>query len=165
MGLEMERLAATWLGSQLAMKSLKEARYRLNLSEGYLKEAEQLSNNQLWRASVSSAQLAVENAAKAVLALFRPVVKTHDLGGLLLNLIEEEEIEAGRAAEVERLAICVSRLGFREHVLTDYGDELTFTLPWELYTKERSDNALVVARDAVTIAQKLVSQNQKRATT
>lgn len=141
---------------------MKETQYRLTLARGYVEEAEQLAHNSLYRASVSSAQLAVENAAKSVIALFRPVVKTHNLSDLLLNLIEEQKLDEESSLKVEQLALCTSRLGFREHILTDYGDELTLTPPWEIYTKERAESALVTAKEAVTLAQEVASRAEKK---
>ena len=46
-------------------------------------------------------------------------------------------------------------LGEREHVLTDYGDEENYTLPWDLFTKESAEAALASARRCVQIAQQL----------
>ncbi|HYK91359.1 MAG TPA: HEPN domain-containing protein [Acidobacteriota bacterium] len=52
--------------------------YRLRLAEGFLREAEQDFQLERWRSCVDNAQLAVENAGKAVLALFGVIPKTHD---------------------------------------------------------------------------------------
>lgn len=46
-------------------------------------------------------------------------------------------------------------LGEREHVLTDYGDEENYTLPWDLFTKESAKAALASAHQCVQIAQQL----------
>jgi HEPN domain-containing protein len=135
------------------VNSHDEARYRLKLAQGYVDETQQLVAQQLWRAAVSSAQLAVENAAKSVLARFKPIVKAHDLNDLLLDLIDEQKFDEETALQIERLALCASRLGFKEHILTDYGDELTFTVPWEIYTQERAEASLAVARTALAIAE------------
>lgn len=144
------------------MNSHHEAQYRLNLARGYVEEARQLADQQLGRASVSSSQLAVENAAKAVLALFKPVVKAHDLSDLLLNLIDEQKLDDEDALRIEQLALCASRLGFKEHILTDYGDELTFTLPWEIYTQERAESALEIATGALAIAEAFLSRREEK---
>jgi HEPN domain-containing protein len=157
--LGLGKTAAGRLGGQLAVNSHQEALYRLKLAKGYVDESQRLADQQLWRASVSSAQLAVENAAKAVLALFRPVVKAHDLSNLLLDLIDEQTLERGAALKIEELARCASRLGFKEHILTDYGDELTFTSPWEIYSQEQAETALEIARESLGIAQEFVSPN------
>jgi HEPN domain-containing protein len=154
----MGEAAARGLGGELAVNPLKETQYRLTLARGYVEEAEQLARNSLFRASVSSAQLAVENAAKAVIALFRPVAKTHHLNDLLISLIEEQKLDDETSLKVEHLALCTSRLGFREHILTDYGDELTLTSPWEIYTKERAESGLAIAKAALALAEEVVAQ-------
>ncbi len=50
--------------------------YRLELARGFLHEAQQDFDLGRWRAAVSHVQLSVENALKAVIALFLPVAKT-----------------------------------------------------------------------------------------
>jgi HEPN domain-containing protein len=52
--------------------------YRLALAEGFLAEAEQDVGLGRWRSCVDNAQLAVENAGKAVLMWFGVPPKTHD---------------------------------------------------------------------------------------
>lgn len=162
MDLGLGEAAAGPLGGELAMNSHTESRYRLKLARGYVEEAQQLADQQLWRASVSSAQLAVENAAKAVLVLFKPIVKAHDLSDLLLNLIGEQKLAEEAALQIEQLALCASRLGFREHILTDYGDELTLTSPWEIYTQERAESALEIAKGALAIAEEFVPRTEEK---
>src|SRR3990172_6367765 len=55
------------------MAVTEEARYRLRLAHGFVEEARQDVGLQRWRSCVDNSQLAVENAAKAVLALLGPV--------------------------------------------------------------------------------------------
>jgi hypothetical protein len=45
-------------------------------------------------------------------------------------------------------------LGSAEHFMTDYGDEATHTLPWELFTRESAAEALAAAQRSVELAQK-----------
>jgi HEPN domain-containing protein len=97
-----------------------------------------------------------------VLALFRPIVKAHDISNLLLNLIDEQKFAEETALKIEQLTRCASRLGFREHILTDYGDELTLTSPWEIYTQERAESALETAKEALAIADEFVSRAEER---
>jgi HEPN domain-containing protein len=51
------------------MTGNRNAEYRLKLAQGFLNEARQDVGLGRWRSAVDNAQLAVENAAKAVLAL------------------------------------------------------------------------------------------------
>jgi HEPN domain-containing protein len=51
------------------MKPLQSAQYRLKLAEGFLQEAQQDLKINRWRSCVDNAQLTVENALKALIAL------------------------------------------------------------------------------------------------
>jgi len=51
------------------MQVTEETRYRLRLAEGFLIEAQQDAGWERWRSCADNSQLAVENAAKAVLAM------------------------------------------------------------------------------------------------
>lgn len=139
------------------MESKEDAEYRLRLAEGFLKEAENLYRLSIWRASVGSSQLSVENSAKAVMSLFRPVVRAHDLAEALLDLEEYMNTEEEREA-LERLAECTRLLGLREHILVDYGDEVTHTTPWEIYNEERARRSLKIAEKAFNIASEILGR-------
>jgi len=138
------------------MDSREEAKYRLKLSEGFVKEAEEYFKLSHWRSCVSSSQLAVENASKAVLALSRPIIKIHDLSKLLLDLTEEEGLKAGLTNKIERLAENARILGFDEHIRADYGDELAHKTPWEIYSFKHAEKALSIARDSYTLATEII---------
>ena len=140
----------------MAMKSTEEASYRLKLANGYVEEAHKLFKGGLWRACAGSCQLAVENACKAVVALFRPVVRTHDLSNLLLDLLADEALAKEEAWGIEKLADHATILGLKEHILTDYGDELTYKSPWEIYKEEHAKRAMAIAGEAVNIAGAIV---------
>ena len=45
------------------MESEEHAEYRLRLAEGFFEEAENLFRLSIWRASVGSSQLSIENSA------------------------------------------------------------------------------------------------------
>lgn len=138
------------------MKSKEEATYRLKLARGFLEEAKKLFQAKLWRACAGSCQLAVENASKSLIALFRPVVKTHEMSELLLDLLPEEKLTKKEVREIEKLADYAKLLGLKEHILTDYGDELTYKMPWEIYKEEHAKRTLEIAIDAVKIAKEFI---------
>ena len=54
-----------------------DAQYRFRIAQGFLEESRQDVGLTRWRSAVDNAQLATENAAKAVLALVGPVGRTH----------------------------------------------------------------------------------------
>jgi HEPN domain-containing protein len=139
------------------VKSKEEVSYRLELAKGFLREAGELFDARLWRACAGSSQLAVENACKAVIALFRPVVRTHELSKLLLDLLAEEEFAGNEVENIEKLADYAKILGLKEHILTEYGDELTYKVPWEIYEEGHAKRAMEIAADAVKITEEFVS--------
>lgn len=94
--------------------------------------------------------------------MFRPIVKTHNLEDHLIDLIEERKLDEETSVSVEQLALCTSRLGFGEHILTDYGDELTLTSPWEIYTRERAESALTIAKETLAFAEEIVSRTETK---
>lgn len=82
------------------MNSKNDASYRLRLAEGFLKEAAQDFDLKRWRSCVDNAQLAVENAGKAILSIFGPLEKTHDPAHGLRRLIDERVIHRDLVAEM-----------------------------------------------------------------
>jgi len=46
-------------------------------------------------------------------------------------------------------------LGTEAHFLTDYGDEASYTLPWDLFTRQTAEDALQSARRLVQMAHTL----------
>jgi len=101
----------------------EEARYRLRLADGFLKEAGEDISLRRWRSCVDNSQLAAENAAKAVLALLGPVGRTHLPASLLRRALSENRFPEPVTQLVERLAECAELLGPEIHAGTDYGDE------------------------------------------
>ena len=128
------------------MNSRSGLEFRLGLAPGFLSESEQDYGLKRWRSCVDSSQLAVENCAKAVLILFGVTSKTHDPARVVSKLIQTGVI-AGESAETLKPIIAdMLTLGSDEHFLTDYGDEMTLTLPWDLFTEESAQTALAIAR-------------------
>ena len=137
----------------MAMNSREEATYRFRLAKGYLEEAEQLFHSGLWRACAGSCQLSVENACKAVIALFRPLVRTHELSEHLLDVLKMDSFTDEETDQIKRLADSARILGLKEHILVDYGDELSYQVPWEIYKEKHARRALEIATSAVQIAE------------
>jgi HEPN domain-containing protein len=69
------------------VNSRKDVEYRLKLTTGFLEEAKQDFALKRWRACVSNAQLAVENAGKAILMIFGVSPKTHEPARHLAALV------------------------------------------------------------------------------
>jgi len=65
------------------VQAMGAALYRVRLMEGFLAETRQDLSLARWRSCVDNSQLAVDNAAKALLALLAPVGRTHNPAILL----------------------------------------------------------------------------------
>ena len=62
----------------MSLNPLSEIKYRLRLASEHLQRAERLFNLGDWVGTVSSSQIAVENFAKAVIAVFEVPTWSHD---------------------------------------------------------------------------------------
>jgi HEPN domain-containing protein len=132
--------------------------FRLELARGFLGEAQQDFRLRRWRATVSHAQLAVENALKALIGAFLPVPKTHDPARVLLELIARQQIPPRWQKDVQQLAEMGRPLGPQLHVQTDYGDEFGGRLPWILFGEEDAREALTTAENILAEVEKLVRE-------
>jgi HEPN domain-containing protein len=134
------------------MNPRDEARYRLTLAEGYLDKANRFYGDGSWHDCVRDAQAAVENAGKAIVACFTPVEKTHEPAEQVRVLLDEGVIpDLVHQVVVEALP-ALEALGWKEHIQATYGDEATFTPPWELFNEAQAEAALTAARRAVVAA-------------
>lgn len=137
------------------MSASRDVDYRIALAAGFLKEAEQDFTLERWRSCVDNAQLAVENAGKAALALFGIAPKTHDPARQIAAVLRDQELPADVSAMLHAMLPDLLVLGAETHFLTDYGDEANYTLPWDLFTRQTAGDALQAARRLVQMAQAL----------
>lgn len=135
------------------------ATYRLKLAQGFLEEARQDKDLGRWRSTVDSAQLAVENAGKAILALAGRVGRTHNPSTQIRRLVDEGRFDAAFSGRLERLAELGEYLGPDIHVQTDYGDEVGGRTPWELFDEADARQALAIAEEAVDLAGQLIQES------
>ncbi len=138
--------------------TFENASYRLRVAQGFLAESRQDVQLGRWRSAVDNAQLAVENAAKAVLALIAPVGKTHHPAPLLREAIAAGHFPAALVAKVEHVAECAEQLGFDVHIQTDYGDEMEGRTPWELFDEMDARQALELAEEALVLAKDIIQE-------
>ena len=131
-----------------------DAKYRFRIAQGFLEESRQDVVLTRWRSAVDNAQLATENAAKAVLALVGPVGRTHQPALLLRQALQI--FSPSHQQYVERLSEQAEMLGFDVHVQTDYGDEMEGVTPWELFSEDDARSALAIADEAVGLAQLII---------
>jgi HEPN domain-containing protein len=119
---------------------------------GFQAEAEQDFTLERWRSCVDNAQLAVENAGKAVLSLFGIAPKTHDPARQIAAILREQELPKNMSDLLHAMLPDLLVLGAETHFLTDYGDESNYTLPWDLFTKQTATDALLSAQRSVQMA-------------
>ncbi len=137
------------------MSTSRDVDYRIALAAGFLTEADQDFTLERWRSCVDNAQLAVENAGKAALALFGIAPKTHDPARQIATVLRQQELPAGVSELLQAMLPDLLVLGTETHFLPDYGDEASYTLPWDLFTRQTAEEALQSARRLVQMARTL----------
>lgn len=143
------------------MKSLQAAQYRFKIAQGFLGEARQDVDLRRWRSAVDNAQLAVENAAKSVLALVGPVGRTHNPAIQLRRFSKEGLFPSDWQERVRQLAERAETLGPDVHIQTDYGDEVAGRTPWELFDETDARQALAIVENAVVLAKGIIAEVEK----
>lgn len=139
------------------MNATDDIAYRLALAKGFLIEAEQDMLLERWRSCVDNSQLAVENAGKTALSLFGVAPKSHDPARQITAILRKASLPEEIVSALKQMLPDLVALGEREHVLTDYGDEETYTLPWDLFTQQSAETALKTAQRCVQTIQKLLA--------
>lgn len=140
------------------MRSEQEVDYRLKLAEGFLGESRQDVVLKRWRSAVDNGQLAIEHAAKAVLATIGPVGKTHNPAILLQQALQEDRFADTLQGQVRRLAELARLMGTDVHIRTDYGIEAEMRTPWDLFKETDAKEALKLAEEAVSLARGIESR-------
>ena len=140
------------------MTGNRNAEYRLKLAQGFLNEARQDVGLGRWRSAVDNAQLAVENAAKAVLALLGPVGRTHNPAVHLRQALSDGLFAAPTYDRVQRLAEQAEIMGPDVHIQTDYGDEMGGRTPWELFNEADAHQSVAIAEEAVSLAEAILQE-------
>ena len=125
-----------------------EVRYRVRLAEGYLREAEENFKREDFRATVAASQLAAENAAKAIIAIFRIPSWSHDPSHELREVVSQ--LPQSLRPLAEELA-GIAQLLAPEHGRVTYGEPVRGLTPWEIYGREDAEKALQLAKKAVEL--------------
>ncbi|MBI5969138.1 MAG: HEPN domain-containing protein [Deltaproteobacteria bacterium] len=143
------------------MTPLEDAKYREKLAREHMEDAIFEYDHSRWSKAALSAQLSMENSAKAVIGLFGPVAKTHDLAGTILEL-RSMKLKDEQKRRLERLAELTEKFGVKEHVLASYGDEVALKTPREIYDQSKAKRALNMAQEAFEIASRMIETIRKR---
>ena len=138
------------------MTGNKDAQYRLKVSQGFLNEASQDVGLGRWRSAVDNAQLAVENAAKSVLALVGPVGRSHNPAEQLRQATKGGLFVEPQDKQTQRLAELSEVMGADLHIQTDYGDEVGGRTPWELFDEADARRSLAMAEESTNLAQAII---------
>ena len=125
-----------------------EVNYGYRLAINYLREANEAFSRGDWRGTVAAAQLSAENAAKAIIAVYRIPSWSHDPSGELEDIMAN--LPGDLANLVGELAVMVRRLA-PEHGRSTYGEPERGLTPWEIYSRGDAEAALGMARRAVEI--------------
>jgi HEPN domain-containing protein len=136
------------------MNSQNDTEYRLRLAKGFQKESEQDFQLQRWRSCVDNAQLSVENAGKAIIAIFEPVERTHNPAANLRKLIDKKLIDNALLNDLNTALNFFDELGFEDHFLTDYGDKKNYQDPWSVFNEDDARKALEIMQKCLTVAEK-----------
>lgn len=143
------------------MRSEEEARYRLSLARGRLRRAAEALRRGDYLACISEAQLCAENAAKAVIAVFRVPSWSHDPSSELREVLTRNGRNiAGRlgpelVGELEEVASAAEDLA-PEHGRATYGNSERRIPPWEIFTEGDAAAALDRVRRACKVAERFV---------
>lgn len=138
------------------MNAPSEASFRLRLADGFLGEARQDYGLERWRSCVDNSQLAIENSAKAVLALLGPIGRTHNPAPILRAALQSGAFGDLDLSAIETILEHAELLGPDIHVRSDYGDEAGGLTPWELFDGDDARHSLTWAEEAAALARSLV---------
>lgn len=140
------------------MNGRDDALYRLQLAEHYLEDAEQEFDKSRFSDCVGSAQEAVENSAKAIVACFWPVEKSHEPDRQLRQLLQKANLPKFITAQIEAAWDTFTEMGTATHIRATYGDEENRIPPWVLVSQNESESALRKARAAVALARDILKE-------
>ena len=145
------------------MNFREEAEYRLSLAESSLRDSRKFREDKLYHWSVLSAQLSVENSAKAVISCFRTPSWVHDPSTELEDIInEQKEKIAGKVGEhvvarLKTLSDAAAELA-PERGKATYGLIERRVPPSDIYDQTSATRALDLAEQSYETAQRFVKE-------
>jgi HEPN domain-containing protein len=144
------------------VNSQDDVEYRIKLADGFFKESKEDINIKRWRSCVANSQLVVENAGKAILMLFGISPKTHEPAKHLDKLIRDVKIPSDIKDKLKKIMPEFLALGVEEHFMTDYGEESSYLLPWDIFDEDSARNALKAAKQCKQAAEQIVKHVQSQ---
>ena len=88
--------------------------------------------------------------------LFGVSPKTHEPAKHLVHLIDNPEIPETFRTQIKHILPDFIKLGVEEHFMTDYGDETSYRLPWDIFDEESALSALDSARMCRAVADEII---------
>jgi len=114
----------------LKLNPSSEVAYRVRLAKGYLRDAEESYRRRDYRGTVASAQLYAENAAKAVMAVYKVPSWTHDPSHKLVEVTQS--LDSSLRVLTEELTEIARRLA-PERGRATYGKPTRGLTPWDIW--------------------------------
>ncbi|MFQ6087230.1 MAG: HEPN domain-containing protein [Candidatus Bathyarchaeia archaeon] len=139
----------------MSFNPLSEAKYRYRLAADHLARAERLFSLRDWAGTVSASQLAVENFAKSVIAVFEVPTWSHDPSNQLVGLIEK--LPSGVENLVRKLSSLAREIA-PDHGRASYGEPSAGLTPGDIYREEHASDALTNAKKARDIAENVLKR-------
>jgi len=137
----------------MSLNPINEVRYRYRLARQNLTRAERLYKLGDWAGTVQSAQLAIENFTKTLIALFEIPTWSHDPSNQLLNLIGR--FPNNVIDEIRELADLAREYAV-EHSRSTYGEPDKGLTPDELYGEGDAHRILIKAYRAQNIVNEVL---------
>ncbi|MEM3692363.1 MAG: HEPN domain-containing protein [Candidatus Korarchaeum sp.] len=134
----------------MTFNPLTEVRYGYKLAVEHLERAERLFSLKDWAGTVSTSQLAIENFAKAIIAVFEVPTWSHDPSNQLIGRLPAEVTD-----DVRELAALAREMA-PEHGRSSYGEPTVGLLPSEIYGEDHASNALRRGKEARAITERVL---------
>lgn len=147
-----------YVGRSEALTPAVGAPYRLGLARRSLESARDNFGRSNWRDSALFSRAAVEHAAKAIVACFTAVPRTHEPARLVQLALSAQAFPAPLRASAEALLPGLSGFGLQDHILLSYGDEEHGVDPWSLVDQGRGKSHLDAAEAMLALAAACVSE-------
>jgi HEPN domain-containing protein len=119
--------------------------YRLEVARGLLSKAQDALGRAEWHTAELFARGAVEHAAKALLACFTGVPRTHEPAEVLRVALAQPAFPPELRADAQALSTPAASYGLARHLELSYGDERRRIPPWALVTESGARSAVDVA--------------------
>ncbi|MEM1538289.1 MAG: HEPN domain-containing protein [Candidatus Nezhaarchaeales archaeon] len=135
----------------MSINPLGEVKYRYRLALEHLERAKKLFLAKDWVGTILSSKLAVENFAKAVIAVFDVPTWSHDPSNQLNALIDR--LPVNLIGSLQELAATAKEM-VSEHGRASYGEPAEGLTPMDIYKEVHAVDALKKAEKAKTISEK-----------